>query len=69
MFFPGTVAAATRKTFSSVTERLRSSSAFFACSRPSGAASSGSPVNGGSLSCSDAILTTSGSGGSGGRPK
>ncbi len=69
MVLPGTTAAATRKTFSSVTGRLRSRSAASAIARLSGAASSGSPLNGERRSCSAAIFTTSGSGGRGVAPK
>ncbi len=69
MFLPGTVAAATKNRFSSVTGRSRSRKAASAMARVSGAPSSGSPSYGSRPSCTAAAATTSGSGGSGGRPK
>jgi len=69
IFFPGTIAETTRKTFLSVTARFASSRAFLASGMASGTASNGSPSKGGSFSCSDAVLTTTVSGGSGVLPK
>ncbi len=69
MFLPGTMAAATRKMVSSVTGSPRSSRAWRAGARLSGAASRGSPLKGSSFSCSLASLTTAGSGSRGVRPK